>query len=328
MPVVSVLMAVKNSEAIVQRAITSILNQTFTDFEFLIVDDFSTDDTPSILAELNDKRVTILKATQPGLVNALNHGLEQTTGKYIARMDADDESFPDRFEEQVKLLDNENDIGVVSGLVNHISTTEKQEGYATHVQLINKIISPEEHFANRFRDAPLANPSAMFRRSLLTFGNYKSFEGPEDYEFWLRLMQNGVLFKKINKPVLKWYDYTNRLTRTNYNYSTDAFSKTKAEYFALWWKTNSQGRELWIWGYGKDVFNKSKWLEEYGIEIAGFVDVKNRPKATRKVIKYTELELKEVFTLVYVSNREGQKQIGDWLQKKKLKPVTNFYFMT
>lgn len=328
MPVVSVLMAVKNAQATLERSIFSILNQTFTDFEFIIVDDYSSDKTPAILAEFKEPEIRIVRAEKPGLVNALNHGLNQITGKYIARMDADDKSHPERLKQQVKVLDREPEIGVVSGLVNHISTHKKQEGYAAHVHLINTLISPEEHFANRFRDSPVANPSTMFRKSLLKYGNYKEFDGPEDYEFWLRLMQNGIRFKKIDYQVLDWYDYPDRLTRTSGNYSMEAFSRIKARYFSMWWKVNNRDRELWIWGYGKEVFNKSKWLKEYGIDVTGYIDVKNRSGTTRKVIYYEQIEFKNAFTLVYVSDRLGQQKISNWFENKGLVPISNFYFMT
>ena len=328
MPLVTVLMAVKNGEATLNRSVNSILNQKFTDFEFLIIDDYSTDGTNTLLTAINDHRVKILKAPESGLVNALNYGLNQSKGIYIARMDADDISHYNRLELQVNLLNKETDIGVVSGLVKHVPTTGKQQGYATHVRSINTIITPKEHYANRFKDAPLANPSAMFRKSLLKYGNYKNFEGPEDYEFWLRLMQNGVRFKKLEEPVLDWYDYSSRLTRTDSNYSFEAFAKVKAEYFAKWWNTNNRGRSLWIWGYGKDVFNKSKWLSNFEIVIEGYLDIKERPEASSNVNKYSEVNLSKSFILVYVSDREGQKKIKDWFDINDLSPVKDYYFMT
>lgn len=328
MPFVTVVMSVKNGEATLERSVNSILNQTFHDFEFIIVDDYSTDATSQILSSYTDARIKVLKAPKPGLVNALNYGLNCVNGKYIARMDADDFAYPNRLQLQVNMLNNEPDIGVVSGLVNHVSTTHNQKGYAEHVKQINAIISPNDHFVNRFKDAPLANPSATFRSSLLKFGNYKDFEGPEDFEFWLRLFHNGVQFKKLGETILDWYDYGTRLTRTNTNYSTDTFAKTKAIYFAKWWKENHQQRELWIWGYGKDVFNKSKWLEEYGVIITGYLDLQERPKATRNVRPYNQVNLSEVFTLIYVADRKGQQKINTWMQKHKLKPSEHFYFMT
>lgn len=329
MPAVSVIMAVKNSESTLLRAVNSIIEQTFGDFELLIGDDFSSDNTPHILSKLNDSRIKVLKASEQGLVPALNHCLTNATGQYISRMDSDDYAYPTRLEKQTQFLKDNPEIGVVSGLVNHVPTENNQEGYALYVREINKIITPEEHYFNRFRDAPLANPSATFRTSLLKeFGDYKQFDGPEDYEFWLRLMNAGVLFMKLKEPVLDWYDYSYRLTRNNSNYSSDAFHKLKAKYFAEWWTNQARtNRKIWVWGFGKDVFNKSKWLEEHGVTIEGYIDITEKP-TSRKKIHYSKIIKQEMFILVYVSDRKGQQNISNWFTANWYEPTKDYYFMT
>ena len=115
-PKISVVMAVYNGERHLREAIDSILNQTFADFEFVIIDDASTDRSGRILQEYagKDKRIVIIgNETNMGLSKSLNKGIRLTKGEYIARMDADDISFPDRFEKQVKFLDDHNDIGIL-----------------------------------------------------------------------------------------------------------------------------------------------------------------------------------------------------------------------
>lgn len=327
MPAVSVVMAVKNGEATVIRAINSFLSQTFTDFEFLIADDHSTDNTYNIINSIDDKRIKLLKANKSGLVAALNYCLKNATGKYIARMDADDYAYSTRLEKQWNALENNDNIGVISGQVKHISTKENQEGYAYHVNEINNIISPEQHFNNRFIDAPLANPSVMFRTTLIhTYGKYKDFEGPEDYEFWLRLLEYGVKFMKIPDVVLDWYDYDYRLTRNNNKYSIEAFYNVKSIYFAKWWNNQSIDKQIWVWGYGKDVFNKSVWLEKNGVSIEGYIDIKQR-HTKRKTIIYNQIDNRSMFILVYVSDRTGRTKIKSWLDENNFRPSENYYFM-
>ena len=103
MPLVSVVMSVFNSEEYVSKAIESILNQTFNDFEFIIVNDGSVDGTPDILEKYgkNDKRIKIITHENKGLTKCLNIGINNSSGKYIARQDADDFSYPERIENQV-----------------------------------------------------------------------------------------------------------------------------------------------------------------------------------------------------------------------------------
>ena len=111
MPKISVLMPVYNCELYVQEAIDSILNQTFIDFELLIIDDCSTDKTVEIINNYADKRIKLTtKPHNTGLTNSLNYGLSIAQGQYIARMDGDDVSVLDRFEKQVKFLDTNPDI--------------------------------------------------------------------------------------------------------------------------------------------------------------------------------------------------------------------------
>ncbi len=329
MPLLTVVMAVKNGDATISKAIESILSQSFTNFELLIADDYSTDSTTTIINDYYDKRIKLVTASKPGLVEALNFCLQQAKGIYIARMDADDYSYPNRFLEQINLLENDPSIGVVSGVIKHLSTEANQEGYAKHVQWLNNIRTPQAHFLNRFKDAPLANPSAMFRKHIIDrHGLYQDFDGPEDYDFWLRLLNNGVKFSKVNSTILDWYDYSTRLTRNNPNYNEMAFSKIKAKYFSLWWHKQTHTKNIWIWGFGKEVFRKSKWLHFFGIKIAGYIDLTERPKSQRKVITHHKLLKENDFVLVYVSERTGQKNIKNWLDGNNFEAVKNYYFMT
>ena len=106
MPKITVLMPVYNCELYIQEAIESILHETYSDFEFLILDDASTDQTVSIIKKYKDACIQLIeKLLKAGYTNSLNYGLTIARGKYIARMDGDDISFPDRFVKQVTYLE-------------------------------------------------------------------------------------------------------------------------------------------------------------------------------------------------------------------------------
>ena len=114
MPKISVVMPAYNAEKYIGEAIESILNQTFKDFEFIIINDGSVDHTKEIIREYNDPRIVLLENDKNrGIVLSLNKGLDAATGKYIARMDADDIALKNRFERQVEYLDEHKDIGVL-----------------------------------------------------------------------------------------------------------------------------------------------------------------------------------------------------------------------
>ncbi len=115
-PKLSVVMPLYNAARYLRPAIESILNQTYTDFEFIIVDDCSTDETPAILDSYPDPRIVRLRNPQNlGIVGALNRGLEAARGQYIARMDGDDIALAERFAQQVAWLDAHPNIGLCSG---------------------------------------------------------------------------------------------------------------------------------------------------------------------------------------------------------------------
>ena len=113
MPKVTVLMPVYNARFYLSKAISSIINQTFKDFEFLIFNDGSTDNSADIIYSYNDRRIRFFNSEQNfGYVYHLNYGIEIAKGEYIARMDADDISFPTRLEKQVAFMDKNPEVGV------------------------------------------------------------------------------------------------------------------------------------------------------------------------------------------------------------------------
>ena len=243
-------------------------------------------------------------------------------------MDADDYAYPQRLELQYAYLLNHPDIDVVSCLVQHMATADDQTGYQVHVDEINLIITPQDHDVKRFIDAPVAHPSVMFRKSLIDkFGGYLDFDGPEDYELWLRFLDKGVAFAKLNEVLLDWYDYPQRLSRTAAAYSTNRFYKLKADYFSKWWQRHQEGRSLYVWGYGKQVFRKVMFLEDNELTIAGYIDVKKRTSTTRHCLHHTAYHKDLGFVLIYVSDRKGKTLINDYLLSNGAVEGTDFLFM-
>ena len=157
----------------------------------------------------------------------------------------------------------------------------------------------------------------MIRKSVLEkVGSFREGPFPEDYELWLRMMDNGISFAKVPQYLLDWYDSTNRLSRVDPRYSSEAVFKTKAVYFSKWFQKNylPGEREIWIWGFGKAVREKSKWLKQNGITIQGFIDLKERKSDRYKVIHYSMLlDQHNPFVLSYVGDRKGKSMIAQYL---------------
>lgn len=181
-PKITVLMPVYNAEKYLNEATNSILNQSFTDFEFLIINDGSTDDSKRIIQSYNDRRIRYVENEKNlGLIETLNKGFDLALGEYIARMDADDISLPNRLEEQVRFLESSPDIGIVGS---QIKTIGDIDGY-----IRRRPTNPDEIKCALLFDTPLAHPSVVIRKKVFADNGLKydpDFKHAEDYELWTR----------------------------------------------------------------------------------------------------------------------------------------------
>ncbi|MCP5372505.1 MAG: glycosyltransferase [Hyphomicrobiales bacterium] len=188
-PRVTVLMAVYNGETFLRAAMDSILGQTFADFEFVIVEDGSTDSAPGILAAYDDPRIRVLpNGRNIGLTPSLNVGLAAARGEFVARMDADDICTPERLERQVAAMDADPDLALVGSSYRLIDDRG---------QVVRTKVKPLDDFQARwvamFR-TPVEHSSAMVRRGVLTAHGLRydeSFRSAQDYDFWLRILDHG-----------------------------------------------------------------------------------------------------------------------------------------
>jgi len=192
-PAISVLMPIYNCSDYVSETIDSILNQTFTDFEFLIIDDCSTDLTADIVKQYRDSRIKLIeKPVNTGYTDSLNLGVELAQGKYIARMDGDDIAISTRFEQQINLLESNPEV-IVCGSQLKILGSDK---------IMLKPESHEDILIDLLLTNPIGHPSVMIRRSVLTAFKYdKSKEPAEDYDLWTRLIWHGK-FYNIQQPLV------------------------------------------------------------------------------------------------------------------------------
>ena len=184
-PAISVLMPVYNGEAYLREAIDSILQQSFSDFEFLIIDDGSTDGSAAIITSFSDPRIVFLQnGRNQGLVYTLNRGLQYARGIYVARMDQDDISHRERFQRQVTFMEENPAIGVCGAWMETIGDRVGQ--------VVQYDSEPEVIKCKLLFVTVLAHPTVVFRRSVLAdFGLHYSedYQHAEDYEFWIRLSQ-------------------------------------------------------------------------------------------------------------------------------------------
>lgn len=319
----SVVLPVRDGADTVGRAIASMRTQTWSEWELLVVDDGSADETTAQVGAImrGDSRIRLIAGKREGLVAALNAGMAEARGELIARMDADDESHPERLAEQVAFLRRpENQaIGLVGCLVEFGGDRSVSAGYALHVDWINGLMTPEAIAMNRFVESPVAHPSVMFRREVVArHGGYRAGDFPEDYELWLRWLDAGVGMAKVPRVLLRWNDRPERLSRRDPRYDEEAFFRLKAGWIAREVHRTIAGtaRRVLVWGAGRPTRKRAAQLERHGLRIAGYIDVDAR-KATAAlggvgvpVVGPGELpEPADAFVLGYVASRGARELI-------------------
>jgi glycosyltransferase involved in cell wall biosynthesis len=194
---VSIILPVYNASVYLNDCIDSILAQTFTDFELLMMDDGSTDNSIAIAESYEDERIKVFRC-EHDFIQTLNRGLEESRGKYIARMDADDMMMPDRLERQVTLMENNPSVVVCSSTAKAFGFKEKVLGFGNgiinHVMLLLLLGNPIIH------------PSIMVRKDFLTRNNlrYKHYPYAEDYKLWADVCMAGGVFNVIPTPLIKY----------------------------------------------------------------------------------------------------------------------------
>ena len=201
-PLVTVLMPVYNGSKYLDEAIESILNQTFIDFEFLIIDDCSIDNSIEIITRYHDSRIRLVENNNNlGQSKTLNKGIDLALGKYIARMDQDDISLPKRLEEQVNYFKEHSDISVLGTWWKAIIDGELDD---QGNKIYKELKLPEDPDTCAFwmyfyGDQPIAHPCVMFEKNKIKdLGRYNvSYKVAQDIELWLRALSNKLKFANV-----------------------------------------------------------------------------------------------------------------------------------
>jgi glycosyltransferase involved in cell wall biosynthesis len=185
-PLVSVLLSVRNDARFVGEAVASVLAQTLRDLELVVVDDGSTDDTPGVLAAVDDDRLVLIRnEEQLGLAASLNRGLDRATGRYVARLDADDVALPERLQRQVDHIQTRPGVAVVGTAVADLD----EHGGRGKGHVMPRGAAPLRWHA--LFSSPFFHPTVLVDRELLDAHGLRydaAFLESEDYDLWTRLL--------------------------------------------------------------------------------------------------------------------------------------------
>ena len=199
-PKVSVIMAFRNSRATILQAVQSVLAQSLEDFEFIVVDDGSTDDSRELIVALGDSRIRLLtNVANLGLAASLNRGIDAAVGKYIARMDADDLAYPERLETQLEYLEIQSDVDLLGASVMVFSGEGRCAGVLPTSQQ-NSVIQR----SGRLGFFPLYHPTWMGKANWFRTHRYdETFKKAQDFELLLRAASTST-YSNVNDVLLAY----------------------------------------------------------------------------------------------------------------------------
>jgi glycosyltransferase involved in cell wall biosynthesis len=203
-PTVSIILPVYNGERYLGKAIQSVLDQTLTQLELIIVDDCSTDKTSDIIKAFDDNRIVYHRHSRnTGVVGAMNTGLGLVTAEYVAVMHADDICLPERLQLQKQWLDEHTDAAVIAGKIIFIDTEDQPIGlWDLDQQKINRLaIKRTMIIENCIAHSSIMMRTALARRYGYELAYQKNGYAVEDYPLWLNFLSDGYWIDKLSVPV-------------------------------------------------------------------------------------------------------------------------------
>lgn len=226
-PLISVIMSEYNTDInLLNESIKSILNQTYKNFELIIIDDCGSNDVGEVVKKFNDTRIKVYKnECNKGLVYSLNRAIDLCEGNYIARMDTDDYSYPNRLEVQIDFMLNNPEYDIVGSRCEYFDGNEiwgenKDFGIITREKIL--------------RGCPLTHPSLMYKKQCMqSVGGYLNYIRCEDYATWIELFSKGYKMFIINEVLLRFHLSLNDYKKRNLKSRKGFFQVLKTEYKKL-----------------------------------------------------------------------------------------------
>jgi glycosyltransferase involved in cell wall biosynthesis len=224
-PKVSVIMPVYNTAKFLRESIESILSQTFSDFEFIIIDDASTDESVAIIRSYPDKRIKLIqKSVNTGYTESLNMAIDLAKGKYIARMDSDDISLNNRFEKQYRYMEENPEVLVLGGSYQIVGTND----------IVSLPLTHQETAVVCLMHVPVAHPTVFIRKKLFDQHNIryeKKYEPAEDYGLWTKVVQLGRV-ENLPDVVLFYRHHSEQESKTKIKKLINAAFEIRGEQLA------------------------------------------------------------------------------------------------
>jgi len=330
-PLISIITPFKNTEQYLNACLDSIINQSYQNWELLIVDDHSTDTSHDIVrayAEI-DKRIRLFKNSEHGIINALQLAFLESSGAYITRMDSDDIMHPEKLSSMLNDLQASGRQHIALGLVKYFSEDGIGDGYAKYESWLNNLTQNGTNYSEIYKECVIPSPCWMLHRD--DFINCEGFSlnrYPEDYDLAFRFYKNNMKCIPSKTVLHNWRDYSTRTSRTDDHYAENHFLELKINYFLE--LNYDSSRPLTIWGAGQKGKKVAQLLKQKQIT---FIWICDNPKKIGKHI-YDELlynfeylkELENPQSIVSVANTEAQRDIKNYFKTRDMKAMVDYFF--
>ena len=312
----------------------SILQQDFSAFELIAVNDHSRDDSCTKITACQDRRFRVVDNPGSGIVDALNFGMAQSRTGLIARMDADDLMRPQRLSRQFACMQSQPQLILSATQVEKFPVEQVKAGYAEYIRWQNACLTSNDIGRQIYVESPFAHPSVLFRKQQVQrMGGYRNGDFPEDYDLWLRLYHQGALMEKIPDVLLDWRESGTRLSRNCQRYSRLAFDRLRAVYLAR--DKRLVRRKIIYWGAGRKTRKRAAHLIAAGYPPFVWIDIDPRKigntidGATVQAPHWLNhdnpyLVRGECFVLIYVTNHGARAQCEAFLQAQGMQSGVDF----
>lgn len=333
-PLVSIVMAVKDTAIYLPECLDSIINQSYQNWELIAVNDHSSDETPIILQDYaaKDERIKYFESDRPKLIPTLQIAYAQVKGELINRMDSDDK-MPD-YKIQV-LVDEWVKYGkgtIIAGGTEHfVDEGQVGDGFLRYEKWLNQVAKSNIHYQEIYQECVIPSHCwIIHKEDFDAVGAFDPIVYPEDYDLCFRFYKLRLKVIGIDKVLHFWRDRSNRISRTWEEYKDNRYFNLKLRYFYELDRDSS--RPLVLWGAGRNGKDMAKLIQTYEDTFHWVCD--NDKKIGKDIYDvrlqhFNDIEnLNNPQIMIVVSSPDGKKEIKSILDNWNKKPVVDYWFFT
>lgn len=330
-PLVSILIPFKNTESYLGDCLDSIVHQTYTNWELLIVDDGSTDTSYELVQNYanNESRIHLFQNDGNGIIEALRTAYKHAKGTFVTRMDSDDVMVLNKLEQMQQALVSYGDGHLALGHVRYFSEGGIGTGYKRYETWLNGLTSKGINFDEIYKECVIPSPCWMvYKTDFDRCGGFVPNTYPEDYDLAFRFYKLGLKCISSNEVLHHWRDYAIRTSRVDAHYAENSFLELKVNYFLELSLDNE--KKIALWGAGSKGKKVAQLLIEKNISFEWVCD--NPKKIGRdiynQILKPIEHlnKIKNYQCIISVANQEAQSEIKHYFKTHKKTAMKDYFF--